>query len=198
METQKAFKLTVKDLIVDEPWHYDDIIVYAKSHGEAKTRGIHEFEGGQVEDYSQRNYKGKPHRDITFLDVRARRVKNLDKTFYKDRWRTQKEIKQLEWQDIRDENARLLTISNPNDLAVVYADCYSQYWGANHSGYSESIVFAGKYTTKEAYDIVRGNSYDRQETVILLDVEQFNKDIELQILIKETEIERLKTYRING
>lgn len=196
MEIQKAFKLTVKYLIVDEPWHYEDIIIYAKSHGEAKTRGIYEFDGGQVEDYNQRDYKGRPHRDITFLDVRARRVKNLDKTFYQERWITQQEIQQIEWQDTRDENARLLTISNPDDLAVVYAGCYSQYWGENRSGYSSSIVFAGKYSTKEAYNIVKGNSYDRQETVRLLDVKQFNAELELQISAKETEIERLKKYKL--
>lgn len=196
METQKAFRLTVKDLIIDEPWYYENIIVYAKSHGEAKTRGIYEFESGKVEDYSQKDYKGRPHRDITFLDVRARRVKNLDKAFYRERWRTQQEIQQLEWQDTRDEKARLLTISNPNDLAVVYAGCYRQYWGANRSGYSDTVTFAGKYSTKEAYDIVRGSSYDRQEIVRLLDVEHFNSELNLKILAKEKEIERLKTYKL--
>ena len=178
MEIQKAFKLTVKNLVVDEPWHYDDIIVYAKTHGEAKTRGIYEFECGQVEDYTQRNYKGEHLRDITFLDVRARRVKRLDKTFYKERWRTQEELQQLEWQDKRDEEAKQIWLDNPDGIAVVYAGCYNSYWGANNAGYWSKIEDAGKYSTKEAYEIVRGSSFDRQETVILIDKEEYNKKLQ--------------------
>ena len=178
MEIQKAFKLTVKNLVVDEPWHYYDIIVYAKTHGEAKIRGIYEFECGQVEDYTQRNYKGEHLRDITFLDVRARRVKRLDKTFYKERWRTQEELQQLEWQDKRDEEAKQIWLDNPDGIAVVYAGCYNSYWGANNAGYWSKIEDAGKYSTKEAYEIVRGSSFDRQETVILIDKEEYNKKLQ--------------------
>lgn len=177
MEIQKAFKLSVKNLVVDEPWHYSDIIVYAKTHGEAKTMGIYEFECGKIEDYSVRNYKGEPLRDITFLDIRARRVKELDKTFYRDKWRTQQELKQLEWQDKRDEEAKQIWLNNPDGIAVVYAGCYGTFWGANQAGYWSKIEDAGKYSTKEAYDIVRGSGFDRQETVILLDKTRYNDEL---------------------
>lgn len=173
MKIQKAFKLSIKDMVADEPWHYTDIIVYADSHGEAKAKGISEwpFESVQVEDYSQKNYKGEYLRDITFLDVRARRVKKLDKILHNGRWETRERISQLEWQDKRDEEAKQLWLDNSDGIAVVWAGCYRSYWGANHSGYWSKKEDAGKYSTKEAYDIVRGSDYSRQETVELLDEE---------------------------
>lgn len=174
---RKAFKLTVNNLIVDEPWHYENIIVYANTHGEAKTKGIYEFQLGQVEDYTQKNYKGEYLRDIVFTDVRARREKSEDQFFYKDRWRTRKDLQELEWQDKRDEEAKQLWIDNPDGIAVVYNGSYNTYWGANHAGYWSKIEDAGKYSTKEAYDIVRGSSFDRQETVILLNKEQYNAEL---------------------
>lgn len=183
MEIQKAYKLSVKDMIIDEPWHYTDIVVYAESHGEAKAKGISgwHFEGAQVEDYSQKNYKGEYLRDITFLDIRARRIKKEDKIFYKDEWRTRERVSQLEWQDKRDEEAKQLWLDNPNETAVVYAGCYNQYWGANHAGYCSDITYAGKYSTEEAYNIVKGSCYSRQEKAILLDKEKYNKEIQQKI-----------------
>jgi len=174
MEIKKAFKLTVKNMVADEPWHYDDIIIYAESHGEAKAKGVYEFDSVKVEDHTSRNFE----RYVTFLDVRARRVKRLDKTFYKDRWRTQEELQQLEWEDRRDEEAKQLWIDNPDGIAVVYNANYGTYWGANKAGYWSKIEDAGKYSTEEAYDIVRGSSYDRQETVILIDKEKYNEELE--------------------
>lgn len=177
MEIQKAFKLSVKNLVIDEPWHYEDIVVYADSHGEAKVKGFSEFEYGEVQDYSQKNYKGEYLRDITFLDIRARRIKKLDKVLYKDRWETRERISQLEWQDKRDEEAKVLWENNPDGIAVVWAGCYNSYWGANHSGYWSTLEGAGKYSMEEAYKIVKGSCYSRQEKVILLDKEKYNAEL---------------------
>ncbi len=179
MEIQKAFKLSVKDMVADEPWHYDDIIVYAETHGEAKNKGMMEFDGVHVQDYSQINYyKGDFLRDVTFLDIRARRVKKLDKIFYRDLWRTREDISQLEWMDKRDEEAKQLWVENPDGIAVIWAGCYNSYWGENRCGYFSELEYAGKYTTKEAYEIVKGNDYSRQEKVILLDKEKYNKELQ--------------------
>ena len=181
MEKQKAFKLELKNMVADEPWNYDDIIVYADSHGEAKSKGLYKFEGCEVEDYSQTNYKGEFKRDYTFMDIRARRVKKLDKILYKDRWETRERVIQLEWQDKRDEEARLIWKQNPDGVAIVWAGCYNSYWGANHAGYRTKIEDAGKYSTEEAYKIVKDSDYSRQEKVILLDKEKYNKELEQKI-----------------
>jgi hypothetical protein len=189
---KKAWKISAKDL--EEPWHYDDITVMADTRGEARSKGLNELTyqcakkiAGYLEDD-----------ELYYVDIIATREKESDNILYEGKEIKRRNLKNYLWQKERDENARLLTISNPNDLAVVYAGCYSQYWGANHSGYSSSIFFAGKYTTKEAYEIVKGSAYSRQEEVRLLDVEQFNRDIELDIERKQKEIDRLKTYKING
>ena len=176
MEKQKAYKLVVDNLLLDEPWYYEEPIVYAKSAGEAKSKGISHFYDYQVEDIH--DYGKYNNRDIVFTDIKARRLKRLDKTLYKDRWRTQKEIQQLEWQDKRDEEAKQLWINNPDGIAVVYNSSYGIYWGANRAGYWSKIEDAGKYSTEEAYDIVRGSSYERQETVILIDKEKYNEELE--------------------
>lgn len=173
----KAYKLSVKNLVIDEPWHYDDIIVYADSHGEAKVKGLTEFDSGQVEDYTQINYKGEYLRDITFLDIRARRIKKYDKVLYKDRWITQQELEQYKWMEKRDKEAEDIWKNNPYGVAVVWAGCYNSYWGANKAGYWSKIEDAGKYSTEEAYEIVKGSNYDRQEKVILLDKEQYNTEL---------------------
>lgn len=176
MEKQKAYKLVVDNLLLDEPWNYEEPVVYAKTAGEAKSKGISHFYDYQVEDMY--NYGRYNNRDIVFTDIKARRVKRLDKTFYRDRWRTQEELEKLEWEDKRDEEAKQLWIDNPDGIAVVYNASYGTYWGANRAGYWSKIEDAGKYSTKEAYDIVRGSSYDRQETVILIDKEKYNEELE--------------------
>ena len=188
---KKAWGISAKEL--SEPWYFDDIVVLADTRGEARSKGLSEliYQGATKE--VDRRYDDN---EIKYTDVKATRYKESDIILFEDKEIRRRDLSNYIWCKERDENARLLTISNPDDLAVVFAGCYSQYWGANHSGYSSSIVFAGKYSTKEAYNIVKGSSYDRQETVILLDAKQFNAELDLQISAKETEIERLKTYKL--
>ena len=187
---KKAWSISAKDLI--EPWHHDDIVVFADTRGEARSKGLDELRyQGATKDVSYLE-----DNEIYYTDIGATRYKESDKIQFEDKVVSRSQVKNYLWQKERDENARQLTITHPNDLAVVYAGCYGQYWGANHSGYSSAITFAGKYSTKEAYDIVKGSDYGRQETVRLLDVVQFNAQLDVQILVKETEIERLKTYKI--
>lgn len=188
---KKAWKISAKDL--NEPWYYDDIIVLADTRGEARSKGLYDLiYQGATKDVN-RKYDDDT---ITYTDVTATRYKDSDRILFEDKEITRRDLEGYLWCKDRDEAALQLTISNPNDLAVVYAGCYGQYWGKNRSGYSSDITFAGKYTTKEAYDIVKGSAYDRKESSKLLDIKQFNKELDLQISAKETEIERLKTYKL--
>lgn len=175
MKIQKAYKLVVDNLLLAEPWNYEEPIIYAKTAGEAKSKGISHFYDYQVED--KYDYSRYNNRDVVFTDIKARRVKRLDKTFYRDRWRTREELEKLEWEDKRDEEAKQLWINNPDGIAVVYNASHGTYWGANRAGYWSKIEDAGKYSTKEAYDIVRGSNYERQETVILLDKDKHNAEL---------------------
>ncbi len=193
-EIKKAFKLTV-DNIADEPWCWDDIIVYAESHGAAKSKGLKYFDGAEI--HVDRGYGV---RDVEFTDLKARRIKNQDKILYDGEWVTQERKVQLDWQKERDEDARKIMEENPNGIAVVWAGVYNAYWGYNHNGYRADIENAGKYTTKEAFDIVKGSCWSRQETVQLLSIEKYNEGIQdkLDVLAIEylKEVERLVTAKL--
>lgn len=176
----KAYRLIVEDL--SEPWHWDDIIVYADSAGEAKSKGLKEFSGAEKRDILE--YGG--WRDVIFTDIKAIRHKELDKADYGGALFTKAEIREKEWIKERDEKALKLFQTNPDDLCVIWAGCYGSYWGSNRSGYSSDIKYAGKYSTKEAYEIVRGNDYTRQEEVRLLNTVEYNSSIdkEVEMLLK--------------
>jgi hypothetical protein len=173
---KKAYKLTVKEL--SNPWDYDDIIVYAETHGEAKSKGLSEFDGAETRDDS--TYR-KEWRDVVFTDIQARRIKRYDKTLFEGEWITQQDLEYKNWERARDEEARKLAENNPNGIAVVWVGCYGSYWGANRAGYFTNLEAAGKYSTKEAYEIVKGNDYSRQERVVLLDVVEYNLKIKSKI-----------------
>lgn len=171
----KAYKLIVEDL--SEPWHWNDVIVYAETAGEAKSKGLKEFDNAEKRDIFECN----GWREVKYTDIKAIRQKELDKATYGGDLLTKAEIREKEWMKERDAKALELVEKYPDSLAVVWAGCYSSYWGENRSGYASNIEFAGKYPTKEAYDIVRGSDYTRRETVILLDVESYNLDIKKKI-----------------
>ena len=187
---KKAWKISAKDL--SEPWYFEDITVMADTRGEARSKGLNELFNQGAEKIIDRFEDS----DLKYTDIIAKRDKDYDITLHEGKEMKRKDLKSFLWQKERDEKALQLTITNPNDLAVVYAGCYSQYWGANHSGYSSSIIFAGKYTTQQAYEIIKGSDYSRQEEVKLLDAERFNKELDESIKKRQSEIDRLKTYII--
>lgn len=188
---EKAWKISAKNL--SEPWYFDDVVVIAKTRGEARSKGLSELRQLGAEKLVEYKYDDS---DLYYIDISARRLKDHDIVQFEDIKGRRFELKSKLWQKERDEKALQLTITNPNDLAVVRAGVYSSYWGANHSGYSSSIVFAGKYSTEEAYKIVKGSSYDRQETVHLVNIDEFNYDIDKQIAEKQKEIDRLISYKL--
>lgn len=187
---KKAWKISAKDL--SEPWHYDDVIVLANTRGEARSLGLSEL----IYQGAEKDVAYLQDSSLKYVDIIATREKESDVILYEDKKIKRYLLKNYLWQKERDENALQLTITNPDDLAVVYNGSYGSYWGANRSGYSDSIIFAGKYSTQEAYDIVRGSDYGRQETVRLLDVVELNNDIDSQIATKQKEIDRLKLYKL--
>jgi len=165
----KAYKITAD--IIDEPWHWDDVIVYATKAPEAKYKALSEFDGAEVFDTKAYNN----YREVQYKDLRARRVPELDKAEYGGKLLTKAEIREREWVEKRDAEALAFTVSNPEDLFVIWAGVYGSYWGANRSGYTSNLELAGKYTAQEAYEIVKGNDYSRQESVILLDAAKYGK-----------------------
>jgi len=188
---KKAWKISVKDL--SEPWYFEDVYVNCETRGEARSQGLQEMCNLGAEKLKESRYDDT---DLRYIDIIAHRSKDYDTILFEGKEMKRHQIEKHIWCKERDQKAYELTVSNPNDLAVVYAGVYGSYWGSNRSGYSDSIVFAGKYDVREAYDIVRGSEYSRQETVKLLNVEKFNLGIEEKIEKLQKEIDRLKSRKI--
>jgi hypothetical protein len=182
----KAWKISAKNL--EEPWHYDDVYVYAENRNKARSLGLKELFhlGATISKPCKYRDCGWKEDDVEYTDIIAHRCPHEDKVMYNGKLETKDRIEELEWCRLRDEEAYNLTITNPNDFAVVYAGCYGTYWGSNHVGYCSKIEDAGKYTTQEAYEIVKGSGYSRKEKVILINKEEYNQNILDQI-------EKLKT-----
>ena len=142
---KKAWQITAKDL--KEPWHYDDIVVMANTRGEARSKGLSEL----IYLCAEKDVSYLEDSTLLYTDILATRYKESDIILYEDKQIKRYQLENYLWQKERDENALQLTITNPDDLAVVYNASYGSYWGANRSGYSDSIIFAGKYSTQEAY-----------------------------------------------
>jgi hypothetical protein len=187
---KKSWKISAKNL--SEPWNYDDITVLADTRGEARSKGLSEL----IYLCAEKSVNCLEDSTLYYTDIIATRYKERDIILYEGREIKRYQLKNYLWQKERDENALQLTITNPDALAAVYNGSYGSFWGANRSGYSDSIIFAGKYSTQEAYNIVKGSDYSRQETVRLLDIEELNKNIDSQITTKQKEIDRLKSYKI--
>jgi hypothetical protein len=184
---------TISALALEEPWHYNNITVTATTRGEARSKGLqemHNLGASKLVDYKYDD------RDLKYTDITPKRCKASDIILFEDKEIKRYQLEAYLWMKERDEKALQLTITNPGELAVVYSGCYGSYWGYHRSGYSDSIIFAGKYTTEEAYSIVRGSAHERKETVELLDVEQFNETIDKEICSKQKEIDRLNSYTI--
>ena len=180
----RAYKATVDNLILEDPYHFEKPVFYAEKASDAKSKAIRFFKDYYVKDY----INGDSSREVEYTDIRVKRVKALDKIHYKGKLVTVEEAKQLKWVEERDAKAKELADKHPNEVAVVWSGCYGAYWGANRAGYFSNIENAGKYTTKEAYEIVKGNDYSRQEVVELLNVEEYNNKIQKKI----NELEKLK------
>lgn len=118
---------------------------------------------------------------MKFTDIKAIRIKEEDKVSHDGCLLSRKQVKEKEWIKERDNNILNLIKTNPDSMVVIWARCYGQYWGANRSGYATDIKYAGKYTPQEAYDIISGNDYSRQEVVKLLDIVEYNEKIDKEV-----------------
>jgi hypothetical protein len=192
---RKGWVISAKD--IDEAYVYEKIYVHATTRDKAKALGFKEMQYLNIYvESKEKEWNSSGTRDVEYTDVIARRCKEEDTYLYDCQEKTKKEIERLEWSKNRDSNAQKLSEEFPDKLAIVYNGSYGQYWGANRSGYSSSIVFAGKYSTEEAYDIVKGSCYSRQETVKLLDILQYNSDIDKEVEKLHKEIDRLISKKI--
>jgi len=189
---KKAWKISVKDL--SEPWYFEDVYVNCETRGEARSKGLAEMRNLDAEKLKESRYDDT---EIVYTDIIAHRAKEYDTILFEDKEMKRHQIEKHIWCKERDQKALDLTVSNPNDLAVVWAGCYRGYWGANRSGYSDDIIFSGKYTTLEAYEIVRGSDYGRQETVRLLNVAEFNANIDNEVEKLQKQMDRLLTYKVS-
>lgn len=189
---EKAYNVFVKN-IINEPWHYNDLIVYAETRNQARSKAMSKslFESAQIEDSS--DYFNV--RDVEYKDICATRNKNLDKVEYNGKTVSKSELGEIKWCEERTTYAKSLVDNFPEKTAVVYNASYGSYWAANHSGYASDIIFAGLYSTQEAYEIVKNSSYDRQETVKLYSKEDKSEVIDLEVEKLQREIDRLDTYR---
>lgn len=185
---KKAWKISIKDL--SEPWYFEDVYVNCETRGEARSKGLQEMYNLGAEKLY------KDDGEITYTDIIAHRAKDYDIILFEGKEMKRHQIEKHIWCKERDQKALDLTISNPHDLAVVWAGCYRGYWGSGRCGYSDDIIFAGKYSTLEAYEIVRGSDYGRQETVRLLNVAEFNTNIDTEVEKLQKQIDRLVTYKI--
>lgn len=182
----KAWQITVDDL--SEPWYYDDIIVYAETGDKAKAIAWKE-NINYIRDAEFLMYT----REVRYTDLRAHRVKELDKVEWEGKLVTKERFKELSWMKDRDESAKKLWKENPEATAVVMKG--SDYWGHNRCGYSSTLKHAGLYSTEEAYYIVKGSDYHRQETVRLCSREEINNYIESEIEKLRNQIKELESYK---
>lgn len=201
MNEMKAWRVFCPN-IVGEPWHYDDIIVYAETREKAKAMAWANNESyikdAEVpnEEYSYWREFSPKYREIKYTDLRVSRCKEEDKIEFDGKLVTKKEAKEYQWMKERDEYAKSLADNHPNQIAVVFNGSYGSYWGSNRSGYSSDIINAGIYTTKEAYAIVRHSDYSRQESVILVSAESINEEIDDRINVLQKQIDVLNSKRI--
>lgn len=182
----KAWQITVDDL--SEPWYYQDIIVYAETGDKAKSIAWKENRSG-ICDAELSMYT----REVRYTDLRAHRVKELDKIEWEGKQVTKERFKELTWMKERDEDSEKLWKENPEATAVVMKG--SSYWGHNRCGYSSTLKNAGLYSTQEAYGIVRGSDYNRQETMRLCSKEEINNYIESEIEKLRNQIKELEIYK---
>lgn len=194
---EKAWNVFVKN-IVNEPWHYNELIVYAETRNQARSLAMNQrlFESAQLEVNIYSSYHFEKYRDVEYKDVCATRNKDLDKVEYNGKIVSKNELEKIKWCEERTAYAKSLADDFSDKTAVVYNASYGSYWGANHSGYADDIIFEGLYSTKEAYEIVKSSSYNRQETVKLYSKEDKSQVIDLKVEKLQKEIDRLNTYRL--
>jgi hypothetical protein len=191
---EKGWNVTVGGLA--EPYLYEDVFVHAENKGQARSKGFDEMKYQNAE-VQMSNTGFTKCREVQFTDIRVTRSKEHDLIKCNDEVMTRQAVGEKRWCEQRDEEAKKIMDENPYGIAVVYAGCYSFYWGPNHAGYYSNLLSAGKYSTKEAYDIVKGSDYSRRETVMLVKPDEYNKDIDSQIEALKTKIQGLEHSKID-
>ena len=130
------------------------------------------------------------------MDLEVNRAKEYDVVIFRGEEIKRFKIAEIIAKEVRDKRLNDMLKENPGAKAYVKNGNYGSYWGPNHSGYADSVIFAGVYSIDEAVRIVLSSSLDRQESVIIIDTEERNHEIDHEISKRNAEIERLKGQRI--
>lgn len=184
---KKAFKIDLAQIEVG--FLMSDKICYADNRNKAKSILLAEI----VYEECKTKYTDK---DVTYLNIPVLRAKNLDVVMFRGEETKRYLIDGIIAKEVRDKRLNDMLKENPGAKAYVKNGNYGSYWGPNHSGYADSVIFAGVYSIDEAVRIVLSSSLDRQESVIIIDTEERNHEIDHKISKLNTEIERLKGQRI--
>lgn len=176
-ESIKAWEVYANNII--EPFYYSDIIVYAEDGNKAKAivwkNNIQNIVEARVKCFKS----WRDERNIKYTDLRVSRRRNEDRVEYDGKIVTKEEVEKLEWCKTRTEYAKYLMDNFPDKQVVVRKG--SSYWGRDKCGYSDSIIYAGLYSTKEGYEIVYDSSWGRSERVELCDPSIINAEIDKEV-----------------
>lgn len=163
--TEKAWE--VPQHIFKEPWFAPEIIVYANTRSEAKTKALNEL------GYDE--YLDKWGEPIGFLNIKILRHKMSDKYLVNGELKTKEQIDRDKSYRDRDEMLDKLLSDYPNSMAYIKKGY--QYYMPNNCGYTELKEVAGIYTLEDAIQSVKHCSIDDNMQAIVINKEEHNNMI---------------------
>lgn len=134
----KAWTLDLDDY--SEPWYISDPVVYANTKGEARMKFL---------DYlAKEGVERQDGEEITFINIRVRRDKTLDKKLWRGELVSFKKYSELE-KEVNHEK-ELDRILADDSITFCYIKKRGAYYCSNYRGYTEVEFFAGIYPKKDA------------------------------------------------
>lgn len=175
--TEKAWE--VPQHIFKEPWFAPEIIVYANTRSEAKTKALNKLDGEYLDKWDE---------PIGFLNIKILRKKSADKLLIDGEVKLQYEIDRDKSYKDREEMLNKLLLDNPGSMAYIKKGY--NYYMPNNCGYTERKDTAGIYTLEDAIDSVRRCSLMDGMQAIVINKEEHNnmimdkiKDLSTRIIL---------------
>lgn len=150
----------------NEPWFAPEIIVYANTRSEAKTKALNKLDDEYLDKW------GEP---IGFLNIKILRHKIYDKYLIDGELKTKEQIDRDNIYKQREEMLDKLLSDNPGSMAYIKKGSY--YYMPNSCGYTERKDTAGIYTIEDAVSEVRHCSINDCMQAIVINKEEHNKMI---------------------
>jgi hypothetical protein len=152
---------------------------YGKTEHEARKELLSEcFHYGIVETYLDE--------PLTYINLRIRRVPDLDKYLIDGKLRTKSEIEYQQREQEHKDKIRQMLIDHPGAYAYILKGGY--YYRSNHCGYTEFHTEAGVYPMQEAVRTCLSCSYRDYMRPELVNVEAHNKTITDKIIELQSRI----------